>query len=65
MRGKAGSKAAYDLADPALKELIDPDLYEQLQEEVELLEVGAQLIWRGGAAVHVVQMQLLLGTCFT
>eukprot|EP00775_Hariotina_reticulata_P002359 gene2359-2665_t len=39
LKGKAGSKTEYNLADPALQELLEPDLYEQLQEEVELLEV--------------------------
>jgi hypothetical protein len=39
-RGKGATASAYDLSDPQLQGLIEPDLWEQLQEEVELLEVG-------------------------
>jgi hypothetical protein len=38
-RGKGASSSAYDLSDPQLQSLIEADLWEQLQEEVELLEV--------------------------
>lgn len=38
-RGKGATSTEYDLSDPSLQELIEPDLWEQLQEEVELLEV--------------------------
>lgn len=41
LRGKAASKAAYSLDDPELPGLLDADLWEQLQEDVELLEVRA------------------------
>jgi hypothetical protein len=39
-RGKGATASAYSLTDPQLQGLIEPDLWEQLQEEVELLEVG-------------------------
>jgi len=38
-RSKGATKKEYDLQDPELKELIEPDLLEQLHEDVELLEV--------------------------
>lgn len=38
-RGKGASASEYDLSDPQLQQLIEGDLWEQLQEEVELLEV--------------------------
>eukprot|EP00879_Flechtneria_rotunda_P013063 GHRR01013643.1.p1 GENE.GHRR01013643.1~~GHRR01013643.1.p1 ORF type:complete len:602 (+),score=167.68 GHRR01013643.1:1048-2853(+) len=38
-RGKGATGIQYDLDDPALQDLIEADLYEQLQEEVELLQV--------------------------
>lgn len=40
-RGKGASASEYELSDPQLSDLIDPDLLEQLHEEVELLEVRA------------------------
>lgn len=39
LRGKAASKEAFALDDPELEALIEADLYEQLMEDVELLEV--------------------------
>ncbi|GBF94326.1 peptide chain release factor [Raphidocelis subcapitata] len=39
LRGKAATKEAYDLGDPELEGLIEPDLLEQLREDVELLEL--------------------------
>jgi peptide chain release factor 3 len=41
-RGKGAARSEYDLTDPSLEGLIEPDLWEQLQEEVELLEVRAR-----------------------
>ncbi|NJN72758.1 MAG: peptide chain release factor 3 [Limnothrix sp. RL_2_0] len=39
---KAATDTVYDLNDPILKELIEPELYEQFQEELEILdEIGA------------------------
>ena len=46
-RNKGASKQEYDLSDPELPSLIEPDLWLQLQEDVELLEVGGQM-GRGG-----------------
>jgi peptide subunit release factor RF-3 len=52
-RGKGASSTEYELSDPQLQGLIEPDLWEQLQEEVELLEVGSSVRQRvslfGGA----------------
>eukprot|EP00198_Chlamydomonas_reinhardtii_P012781 XP_001702118.1 peptide-chain release factor [Chlamydomonas reinhardtii] len=41
-RAKGASKSEYELSDPELRQLIEPDLWEQLQEDVELLEVGEE-----------------------
>jgi hypothetical protein len=38
LQGVAGQR--YKLGSPELSELIEPDLLEQLNEDVELLEVG-------------------------
>lgn len=38
-RSKGATKAEYDMDDPELPQLIEADLWEQLQEDVELLEV--------------------------
>lgn len=43
-RGRAGRE--YDLTDPELTALIEPDLMEQLQEDIELLEVGVAVCAR-------------------
>jgi hypothetical protein len=40
-RGKGASASEFELSDPQLSTLIEPDLLEQLHEEVELLEVRA------------------------
>ncbi len=54
-RAKGATKSEYDLSDPELRSLIEPDLWEQLQEDVELLEVGEGLAgggsWRGGGRI--------------
>ena len=42
-RKGAGSKREYPLDDPELRALIEPDLWEQLQEDVELLQARAGL----------------------
>lgn len=39
-RGQGAIGASYEFDDPALETLIEPDLLEQLREDVELLEVG-------------------------
>lgn len=44
-KGKSASAATYALDDPLLSQLLDRDLYEQLLEEVELLQVRARLCW--------------------
>lgn len=39
---KAATDTVYDLDDPVLKEIIEPELYDQFQEELEILdEIGA------------------------
>lgn len=38
-RGKGAVSSVHDLDDPALADLIEADLLEQLKEEVELLQV--------------------------
>eukprot|EP00878_Enallax_costatus_P004131 GHUV01004359.1.p1 GENE.GHUV01004359.1~~GHUV01004359.1.p1 ORF type:complete len:649 (+),score=185.57 GHUV01004359.1:201-2147(+) len=38
-RGKGASSSVYDVDHPALKDLMEPDLLEQLHEEVELLQI--------------------------
>ncbi len=38
-RARGAAKAEYDLSDPELPSLMEPDLWEQLQEDVELLQV--------------------------
>lgn len=40
LRGKAATKEAYNIGDAELSNLIEPDLYEQLMEDVELLDVS-------------------------
>ncbi|GLI60750.1 hypothetical protein VaNZ11_002980 [Volvox africanus] len=53
-RSKGATKAEYDLDDPDLKDLIETDLWEQLQEDVELLEVlGDELDLEGVMAGKV------------
>ncbi|GIL80976.1 hypothetical protein Vretimale_9288 [Volvox reticuliferus] len=53
-RSKGATKTEYDLDDPDLKDLVEADLWEQLQEDVELLEVlGDELDLEGVMAGKV------------
>ncbi|PNW87891.1 hypothetical protein CHLRE_01g006150v5 [Chlamydomonas reinhardtii] len=49
-RAKGASKSEYELSDPELRQLIEPDLWEQLQEDVELLETFIQQAAKPGPA---------------
>jgi peptide chain release factor 3 len=43
-KGRGALSSEYALSDPTLQALVEPDLWEQLQEEVELLEVCVMLV---------------------
>lgn len=61
-RGKGASSSVYGADDPALQELIETDLLEQLQEDVELLQV-----WRprgGGGTLAAKIWNQVLSRCF-
>lgn len=61
-RAKGATQTEYDLDDPALKGLIEADLYEQLMEEVELLQVRQDRSWSNQCLVRFrVLLQGLLG----
>ncbi len=42
IKGKGATSTRYALDDPQLSTLIEPELYEQLMDDVELLEVSRQ-----------------------
>ncbi|KIZ00365.1 peptide chain release factor 3 [Monoraphidium neglectum] len=57
LRGRAATKETYDISDPELAGLVEGDLYEQLLEDVELLEVlGDELDQAEVAAGNVAPM---------